>query len=502
MMRRILSLPTRLSVPLALVLSLGAAGCKNKEDTDAPGEGGAEADSAEEIAKKVEAAKQAAKASTIVELANKDLNNGRYLSAMKRANEALDDNPENADAYAVLGAAHRRAGDFPKSVDNYRRALEIEPNNYGATINLAVNLQALGKHEEAALLQDALIKEDPEQIEPRLTQLWSWYALADADKVVDTTDGLFPRMPADDPILPLVQAYAAFMRPFAGKGALCEIEGSDGKTSLQVNLTQAVKFVGGVVTGEFTQVVIRETSEESIIDKAFAKQLGLESVGKFKPLGMEEEVDLYLIPEVKLGDLAIKNVPAYSLDLSDYEPFVGETPGLVLARQGLQKIGAITFDFPNYTLQVSKDAPAGPADGEYEVPLYMVSWHLQHAPIVPMQMEGSDHVINMYLGGLYQSSLVFTKKSYFKSGKLPRDIDPLDDKERGLKMVYVDGFKVGDADFPGVGGLVLANEPPDATINQFLVQTAFEIGGFVNLVLMKNWKITYLLNEGKIHIKR
>ena len=499
MMRRMLSLPTRLSVPLVLALALGAAGCKKKEDADAPEDGGG-ASSAEEVAKKVEEAKQAAKASTIVELANKDLNNGRYLSAMKRANEALEENPENADAYAVLGAAYRRAGDFPKSVENYRKAIEIDESNYGANINLGINLQALGQHEEAANLQDKLIKDDPEQIEPRLTQLWSWYALADADKVVATTDGLFPRMPADDPILPLVQAYAAFMRPFEGKGPLCAVEGSEGKTSLQVNLTQAVKYVGGVVKGEFTQVVINETSEEAIIDKAFAKTIGLEPIGKFKPLGMEDEVDLYLVPEVKFGDIAITNVPAYSLDLSDYESFVGETPGLVLARLGLHKLGAITFDFPNYTLELSKDAPAGPSDGAYEVPLYMVSWHLQHAPIVPVRMEGSDHVVNMYLGGLYQSSLVFTKKSYFKSGKLPRHIDPLDDPARGLKMVYIDGFTVGEADFPGVGGLVLANEPPDATINQFLVQTAFEIGGFINLVLMKNWKVTYLLNEGKVHI--
>ncbi|MEM6995974.1 MAG: hypothetical protein AAF721_36035, partial [Myxococcota bacterium] len=95
-----------------------------------------------------------------------------------------------------------------------------------------------------------------------------------------------------------------------------------------------------------------------------------------------------------------------------------------------------------------------------------------------------------------------TKKHYLKSGYLPRDIDPPDDATQGLKMVYVDGFKVGETSFAGSGGLVLVNEPPDPTIRQFLENAAFEIGGFINVNLMKTWKITYALSSGKVFIQR
>lgn len=485
---------------LVAALALGACGKKKDAETENPGSQGAS--STEDIAKQIEKAKNDAKVAGLVDLANKDLQNGRYVSATKRAEEALVDDENNANAHAVIGAARWRAGDFVKSTTAYEKALEIEPKNYGAALGLARNYQTLGRDAEAVALLDAVLADDNKQIEPHIAKLWSQYSMLDADGASKTADDIFlAGIKEDDPIIPLIQAYASFMRPLSGKGPFCTVAGK-GSTSMGVDAGSGVKFVGAVVGGEFTQAVLAEIFEETMVDPAFAKAAGLKAVGKFKPLGRDKDADIVIIPEIKLGDFVMKNVPAFVAPLADYDAMVGETPGVRLGRQALLKVGAMKFDFAAFTAEFSSDTPSAAPDGATEVPLLFVSWHVQHAPVVPISLKGSEHVFYAYLGGLYASGITVTKKHYLKSGFLPRDIDPPDDATQGLKMVFVDGFSIGGDDFSGAGGLVLVNEPPDPTINQFLERTAFEIGGFVNVNMMKNWKVTYSLPAGKLFIER
>ena len=42
---------------------------------------------------------------------------------------------------------------------------------------------------------------------------------------------------------------------------------------------------------------------------------------------------------------------------------MGERPGVMLGRQALGALGAITFDFPTKSLTVEKNAPASAPDG-------------------------------------------------------------------------------------------------------------------------------------------
>ena len=486
------------TLSVAAGLSLTAPACKKNKESNAPGEGG---DSLSDVEKRIEEAKKDAKVAGLVDLANKDLGNGRYISAAKRADEALAENPDNADAFAVLGAAKWRAGDFEASTSAYRKALELDPKNFGAALGLARNLQTVGGHEEAIKLQDALLADDKNQVDPMLAKLWSHYALCDADAVVKVTDEIFQRMPADDPLLPLVQSYAAFARAFEGKGAMCKAEGESGGSNLDLNMALGVKVSGGVVGSEFTSIVLLETLEESIIDPGLVKTLKLKEAGKYKPPGAEEDVPLVLVPEVKFGKISVKNVPAIVQPLADYEPALGETPGMVLGHQALQAFGTMTFDFPNNTLDLAAASPGSAPDGAAEVPLVMLSMHVRLAPAIPVKINGSDHQFFVYLGGLYQSGVALTKKQYLKSGNLPRSVEPPDDAERGLKMVLVRELQLGEEKMPGTGALVLVNEPADVTLGQWLENTGFELGGFVNLGLVKTWKVTYALQTGKAYIK-
>jgi tetratricopeptide (TPR) repeat protein len=487
-------------VALALGLVAMPACGKKGEETANPEDGGGK--SAAQVKADIEKAKQEAKVSQLIVLANKDLDNGRYVSAAKLADEALVENPDNADAYAVLGASRWRAGDFEGSNEAFRKALELDPKNYGAALGLARNLQAEGKHLEAAAIQDKVLADDPEQLEPRLSKLWSYYAVCDAENAIKVIDEIFPRMAKDDQLLPLVQAYAAFMRPFEGKGPLCAVEGDKGNSNLDLNLTYGLKYAGATIGKEFGQVVFLETREEAVIDTNLAKTLGLKELAKYKPPGAEAEVGIVLIPEIKFGKLSLVNIPATIQPLEAYTDATGgETPGVILGRQALQGLGTVTFDFPGHTLELAKAAPAGPAEGEVELPMLMLSMHVAHAPVVPVSIDGSDHRFYAYLGFTYGSGLSVSKKHYLKSGHLPRQIDPPDDPEAGLKMVYLDSFTLGGKRMPGTSGLVLVKEPADPTLDVFLRNTRFEVGGHINLSMLQTWRVTFALGEGKLYVK-
>lgn len=504
------TVPSRLStlasrrlgaVALALgLLALPACGKEGKGTENPDGAGGGK--TAEQVKADIEKAKKDAKVSQLVELANKDLANGRYKAAAKLADEALAENPNNADAYAILGASRWRAGDFEGSNEAFRKSIEIDPKNYGGALGLARNLQAEGKHREAAALQDKVLADDPEQLDPRLIKLWSFYAVCDAENAIKTLDEIFPRMGKDDALLPLIQAYAAFMRPFEGKGPLCGVEGDKGNSNLELDLTYGLKHAGATIGKEFAPVVFLETREEAVIDAAMAKKLGLKELAKYKPPGAEQEVSIVLIPQITFGKLSLVNIPATIQPLDAYaEATGGETPGVILGRQALQGLGTLTFDFPAHSLELAKAAPTGAAEGEVALPMLMLSMHVTHAPVIPVSIDGSDHRFFAYLGFTYGSGLSVTRKHYLKSGHLPGQIDPPDDPEAGLKMVYVRSYELGDKPMPGTSGLVLVNEPPDPTLDLFLRNVGFEVGGHINLNLMQTWRVTFALGDGKVYIK-
>ncbi|HEY8378589.1 MAG TPA: tetratricopeptide repeat protein, partial [Nannocystis sp.] len=383
-----------------LALSLAAAACGKKGETTAPGEKGM---TVEEADRKRAAAQKAAEADTLVGLANQDLAKGRWASARDRAQRALEAERNNADAYAVLGAANWRAGDYEASTKAFKEALEIDRKNFGAAVGLGRNLQAAGDHQGAIELQDAILAADQNQIDPLLIKLWSYYAQLDAANAVKTLDAIFKLIEPDNPLLPLLQSHAAFMRPLEGKGELAKVEGQKGSSDLQIDPTQGIKHSGATIGGEYARVLLLELREEARIDKALAAQLKLKEIAKIKPFGSDAETGIVLVPEVKFGDLKITNIPAIVDDLSTFG--LGETPGLVLGRQVLSKIGAIGFDFPNASLELEAAPPAAPPAGAVTAPLLLLDLHVYLVPAVPVTIDGSDKTFYVWLGGSYGTAL-------------------------------------------------------------------------------------------------
>lgn len=505
-----------------LLATLPACAGSNEDGTKAPkGKSQAQVD-----AERAEAM-EAAKAQGLLDLANEELGNGRYMSAIRRAEEALAADEKNADAHAIIGAAKWRAGDVEASTAAFEKALEIDPKNFGAAQGLGRNLQAMGDHARALELQDALIatesegfkegpcNEDgtcdegvcnaekickpPMQVAPRLVKLWSQYLLLDMKAANQTVDEIFLGVGADEGSLGLVNAYAEIIRPLSDKGPFAELEGKKGSTDLALDATQGVKHISSVVKGQYARAVVLELQDESRINPEFAETLGLKPVAEVTPPGSDEKVGLVLIPEIEIKGVKIKNVPALVQDLSAYEGSVGEMPGIVIGRQVLQKFGAVEFDFPAGVANFHVDAPDAPA-GANELPLLMLDLHVLHVPATKMSIDGSGHTFWAWVGGVYGSAVALTKKAYLKSQHRPSEVDPPDDPNQGLKMVYIDQFTLGEQQRPGGGALVLTNTPPDQGLGNVVEGTAFELGGYVNVARMKNWKLYYLFPQGKIWI--
>jgi tetratricopeptide (TPR) repeat protein len=441
--------------------------------------------------------------STLIRLANDNLAAGRWASARRRAEETLARDPDNADAYAVLGAAYWRGGDYVASTAAYEAALARQPDNFGAGVGLGRNLQATGAHARALALQDRLLADEPDMLDPLLIKLWSQYALLDVDAAIATLDRLLRQVALDDPLSPVLLARAGFLRPLAGRGPLLTIAGARGTTDLQLQASDGIRHSLGVVgtagTTVPTRVVLLEMREEARIDRALADRLGLRELGRFIPFGDKAEAAVVIVPRVAFGELVIHDVPAIVSDLSAYD--VGETPGLLLGRQALQRIGSITYDFPRATLDLAAAAPDAPPPGSAAAPLILLNVLVFNAPATALAIEGSPHTFHSFIGGNYGCGVAVTRRNFLESGHLPRELASLDDPGLGLQMIYVEGARIGDAAIAGgMGGLVLANTPPDTTLGSIVSTTGFELGGYINVALLRRLSLTYVLSRGQLYV--
>src|SRR5690606_29203529 len=154
--------------------------------------------------------------------ANESLAAGRYVTAREIAEDALSRNPDNADAYVVLGAAAWRAGNFEESTESLRKALELDPKNFGGAVALARNLRAASQYDESLAVLEPVIASEadgctpkgcaeladcediggwcdtaakqcrpPVLVETRTAQLWAHYITLDAEQGAAVADEIF-----------------------------------------------------------------------------------------------------------------------------------------------------------------------------------------------------------------------------------------------------------------------------------------------------------------------
>lgn len=101
---------------------------------------------------------------------------GRFEEAVPLLEKGLAHDEERADLHNILGVCHYKASRFEQAVHHFQRAVQLNPVSAIDYANLALNLQRLGRNEEAianyriALSQDADITFAAENLELLLAQ--------------------------------------------------------------------------------------------------------------------------------------------------------------------------------------------------------------------------------------------------------------------------------------------------------------------------------------------
>lgn len=74
----------------------------------------------------------ASSSSESIEDAEQAIDDGDFEAAMELLRTALEDDPDNADAYNLLAYSQRNMGQTDEAMENYARALELDPDHKGA----------------------------------------------------------------------------------------------------------------------------------------------------------------------------------------------------------------------------------------------------------------------------------------------------------------------------------------------------------------------------------
>jgi len=98
-------------------------------------------------------------------LASLLIRSGRRAEAERLAADWLKREPKLADAYALVGLLERQAGDLPQAQVHLQAALELEPQNPRALVEMAMIYEAMQREDRAVVLYERVLQKDPNQPE-------------------------------------------------------------------------------------------------------------------------------------------------------------------------------------------------------------------------------------------------------------------------------------------------------------------------------------------------
>lgn len=119
------------------------------------------------------------------------LRSGDIDGAIKRYEQYLDLNPWDDDAWAGLGGAYRRMGNFKKAIDSYEKACEINPESSYALVNIISLRAAQNKKEDKEKLKEYIpkaIQISRQIIHNGKGDFWTWYDLGTIQLINEETE--------------------------------------------------------------------------------------------------------------------------------------------------------------------------------------------------------------------------------------------------------------------------------------------------------------------------
>ena len=116
---------------------------------------------------------------------------GDIKEGIDKYKQYLDLNPQDYDAWAGLGGAHRRMDNLTAAIESYEKAYEINPKSTYALINVVALRAARGNEDDREKLKQfiPIAKQlTQEIIDSGEADYWQWYDLATLQLLEGETD--------------------------------------------------------------------------------------------------------------------------------------------------------------------------------------------------------------------------------------------------------------------------------------------------------------------------
>jgi tetratricopeptide (TPR) repeat protein len=118
---------------------------------------------------------------------------GAWSGALEHFQKAAEIDPEFADAYAAMGAAHSALGQLQEAASEYGKAVELVPDHSSAVANLSIVLCELERYHEAIPLARRALRLRPEMT--KLRYVLGFSLLKDAGDAPEALENLLRAAP-------------------------------------------------------------------------------------------------------------------------------------------------------------------------------------------------------------------------------------------------------------------------------------------------------------------
>jgi tetratricopeptide (TPR) repeat protein len=279
-----------------------------------------------------------------------ELLDGQALSALTDASEAVDVNPQSAEALAILGLSQLKCGEWEKAESRFNEAIAIDSLSTEAHLGLGIiAVSKMHYHDAIPRLRRATSS----QLFPGA----AYRALAlslehlnlhqEASRAMQEADKYPEELPADQ--LANTRAFADIFAAYDGR-SLYRIPENFRSTSVHIAYSQDHMTLPIVLNGTTRGDFVLDTGHSGslMLSDEFAKRLNLTYVGEITTISLDGDLRLKaaILDSIGIGGLVMRDVPV--LICEDY-PF--QSAG-VIGWEIIQKVNT-TIDFEGLQIELS-----------------------------------------------------------------------------------------------------------------------------------------------------
>ncbi|MBA3533943.1 MAG: aspartyl protease family protein [Ardenticatenales bacterium] len=306
--------------------------------------------------------------------------------------------PLHSSNAAAIASALWDSADFAGAAEQYERALRESPGDMEALHglgrlrlaqnDLAAALLLLEQAEQVALALSGSNHQQEWVQRIRQELAWALYRLDRFDLAAQYFD-----------VLPGQEALSAQLRAFGDRIPYRHPVRLD-EIVVPFMGTDPLPIINLTIAGQEYPFVIDTGSGQMVVDIALAQALSLEEFGTREitlATGQRSVVAHTLLPEVMLGEIAIKDVPAEVMDIQRFAPQLAG----VIGTSFLQHFHVLC-DFQRQTLHLyPKIAESPPTGGMTLVSFLLFDAHLILAPVQVNEYQTMGYLVSGMAGAAF-----------------------------------------------------------------------------------------------------